>query len=126
MWPCVIRRPRRRCASGAICCSNQLPKLPESQQPADDLAAIREAAKVQGGATKNTWGNAAAFERFRDAAKALREAIDAGRAANAVRRGGGPARRRQLPCNCSAWPPIWPRNTTGRNGSWAFWTSTIC
>jgi ATP-dependent helicase/nuclease subunit A len=53
-----------------------LPKLPDSERPAEAMAALREAAKVQGGATKNTWGNATAFEQFRDAAKELREAID--------------------------------------------------
>lgn len=53
-----------------------LPKLPASRQPAEDLKAIRDAARVQGGATKTTWGDAAAFEQFRDAAKALRDAID--------------------------------------------------
>jgi ATP-dependent helicase/nuclease subunit A len=53
-----------------------LPKLPESRNPAEDLKAVRDAAKVQGGATKTTWGNEAAFEQFRDAAKALRDAID--------------------------------------------------
>ncbi len=53
-----------------------LPKLPKSEQPADLLTAIHDAAKVQGGATKNTWGNEKAFEHFRDAAKELREAID--------------------------------------------------
>ena len=40
------------------------------------LAAIREAAKVQGGGTKKHWGNEEVYEQFRDAAKALRDAID--------------------------------------------------
>ncbi len=30
------------------------------------------------------------------------------------------------PCKCSAWPPRWPSNTTGRNESWACWISTTC
>ena len=55
---------------------DQIPKLSASTQPVEDLAALREAAKVQGGATKKSWGNEAAFEQFRDAAKALRNAID--------------------------------------------------
>jgi len=53
-----------------------LENLSSSGRPADDLTAIRDAARVQGGATKTTWGDPDAFERFRDAAKALREAID--------------------------------------------------
>ena len=54
------------------------------------------------------WVSEAVYERFRDAAKELREAIDGVQrrmqfdpAAARPRRGIGPA-------NCSAWPPTWP------------------
>ena len=45
--------------------------------PLDRLAAIREAAKVQGGGSKKDWVSEDVYGRFRDAAKALRDAIDA-------------------------------------------------
>ena len=35
-----------------------------------------------------------------------------GRAADAIRRGGRSARRRNAPCKRSPWPPTWPSNTT--------------
>lgn len=54
----------------------QLPELSASKQPATDLQAIREAAKVQGGGTKKDWVNADVYEQFKNAAKALRDAID--------------------------------------------------
>jgi ATP-dependent helicase/nuclease subunit A len=56
---------------------DRLPNLPDSSQPAADLAAIREAAKVQGGGTKKDWVNEEVYGRFRDAAKELRDEIDA-------------------------------------------------
>ncbi|MEN6459098.1 MAG: UvrD-helicase domain-containing protein [Thermoguttaceae bacterium] len=40
------------------------------------LTAMRDNAKVQGGGTKKHWVSEDIYERFRDAAKALREAID--------------------------------------------------
>ena len=55
---------------------DQLPKLESSTQPTIDLAALREAAKVQGGGTKKDWVSEQVYGRFRDAAKALRDAID--------------------------------------------------
>ncbi len=42
----------------------------------EQLAAIREAAKVQGGGTKKQWVSEEVYARFRDAAKELRDAID--------------------------------------------------
>ena len=79
-WPPATPKMRERCDF----LIEELPKLREgfhagakgAVSPREQLAAIRESAKVQGGATKNTWGNAAAFEQFRDAAKTLRDAID--------------------------------------------------
>ncbi len=53
-----------------------LPALSASQQVAADLAAIREAARVQGGGTNKHWVNEEIYAQFRDAAKALRDAID--------------------------------------------------
>ena len=55
---------------------DRLPKLGSSGQPAADLAAVREAAKVQGGGTKKDWVNEDVYGQFRDAAKELRDAID--------------------------------------------------
>jgi ATP-dependent helicase/nuclease subunit A len=55
---------------------DRLPKLGSSTQPTADLAALRDAAKVQGGGTKKNWVNEQVYNRFRDAAKALRDAID--------------------------------------------------
>jgi ATP-dependent helicase/nuclease subunit A len=54
----------------------KLPLLSSSKDAANDLTVLREAARVQGGATKKNWGNEEAFERFKDAAKELRDAID--------------------------------------------------
>jgi ATP-dependent helicase/nuclease subunit A len=70
----------------------QIPKLAEgycgagvSPAPSDAggtpapqarLAAIREAAKVQGGGTKKDWVSEKVYEQFRDAAKELRDTID--------------------------------------------------
>jgi ATP-dependent helicase/nuclease subunit A len=54
----------------------RLPKLGSSVQPAADLAALRENAKVQGGGTKKDWVSEDVYNQFRDAAKALRDAID--------------------------------------------------
>ncbi len=52
-----------------------LPKLADSQQPLDDLTAIREAAKVQG-AAKKTWPDEHAYETFKREAALLRKEID--------------------------------------------------
>ena len=63
------------------------------------LAAIREAAKVQGGGTKKHWVSEEVYGAFRDAAKELRDAIDEVDGADAIR-----SRRRPGP------PPTWPCN----------------
>ncbi len=55
---------------------DRLPQLGSSTQPTAELAALREAAKVQGGGTKKDWVNEQVYGRFRDAAKALRDDID--------------------------------------------------
>ena len=55
----------------------QLPSLPRSADPLAQLAVIREAAKVQGGGTEKDWVNEAVYERFKDAASALRAKVDA-------------------------------------------------
>jgi ATP-dependent helicase/nuclease subunit A len=47
-----------------------------TSSPEELLAAIRENAKVQGGGTKKNWTNDAAYDDFRDAAKAVRDMID--------------------------------------------------
>jgi len=53
-----------------------LPRLPESSDPAADLASIRGAATVQGGGGKKAWTSEQTQHEFRDAAAALRKAID--------------------------------------------------
>jgi len=49
--------------------------LAESRDPAADLAAILENAKVQGGGSKKVWQSESAYEEFRDAAAKLREIV---------------------------------------------------
>ncbi|MGE0606640.1 MAG: UvrD-helicase domain-containing protein [Pirellulales bacterium] len=53
----------------------KLPDLSASQQPDQDLAAINENAKVQGGGTKKNWTNDDLYESYRDAATVLRDQI---------------------------------------------------
>jgi len=53
---------------------DRLPRLPESPDRADDLAAIAASAKVQG-ASKKAWPSEEVYAEFRDAAKKLREQI---------------------------------------------------
>ncbi len=53
----------------------QLPSLPQSDHPLEQLAVIGEAARVQGGGTAKHWVSEAVYERFRDAAKRLRDDI---------------------------------------------------
>ena len=48
----------------------------ETPAPQELLAAIRENAKVQGGGTKKHWATEEVYERFKEAAKRLRERID--------------------------------------------------
>ena len=67
---------------------------------------------MQGGGTKKNWVNEDVYEQFRDAAKGLRDRIDKVENADAIRRRGGPACRRNRPCKRSPWPPTWPSNTT--------------
>ena len=105
----------------------QLPKLRvEHRNRRPTWPRCASAAKVQGGGTKKDWVNEQVYDRFRDAAKALRDGDRWGGEPDAVRRGGGPPRRGIGPANCSAWPPTWPANMTGGNGSWACSTSTTC
>jgi len=54
----------------------QLPRLPESSDPAADLASIRGEATVQGGGGKKAWVSEEVYSTFRDAAAALRKEID--------------------------------------------------
>jgi ATP-dependent helicase/nuclease subunit A len=54
----------------------RLTKLPQSPDPQADLAAIREAAKVQGGGGKKAWPGEEIYEQFSKAAKKLRDDID--------------------------------------------------
>ena len=50
---------------------------PSAQQsPLADLELVRASAMVQGGGGKSCWDNEEAYERFRDAAKKLRDKID--------------------------------------------------
>ncbi|HUT90211.1 MAG TPA: UvrD-helicase domain-containing protein [Thermoguttaceae bacterium] len=53
----------------------RLPRLPESTDPAGDLGAIFESAKVQGAGGKKAWPSEEVYAEFRDAAKKLREQI---------------------------------------------------
>ncbi len=55
----------------------RLPDLLEATEAASELAAIREAAKVQGGGGKKAWDDEEAYREFADAAGALRKQIDA-------------------------------------------------
>ncbi len=50
--------------------------LAESADPVAELAAIREAARVQGGGNAKAWSDAETFAAFRDAASELRKVID--------------------------------------------------
>jgi ATP-dependent helicase/nuclease subunit A len=53
-----------------------LPRLPESADPAADLAALREHARVQGGGSKKAWETEEQYESFKNASEELRGQID--------------------------------------------------
>jgi len=57
-----------------------IPHLPESTDPAADLAVISDNAQVRGGGGKKAWPSEAVYQRFRDAAQGLRETIKGARA----------------------------------------------
>jgi ATP-dependent helicase/nuclease subunit A len=59
--------------------AEQLPRLPESDDPLAALAALRENAKVQGGGGAKAWPSAEIYEAFRGAAEELRALIDKAR-----------------------------------------------
>jgi len=63
---------RQRCAFLV----ERLPRLPQTADPAADLAAIRAAAMVKGGGSKKDWESDAVYAEFTAAAKDLRDAID--------------------------------------------------
>ncbi|MBN2477277.1 MAG: UvrD-helicase domain-containing protein [Pirellulales bacterium] len=50
--------------------------LPKSSDSSGDLAAIREAARVQGGGGPRVWDSTEVYAEFRDAASTLRKAIE--------------------------------------------------
>lgn len=54
----------------------RLADLPRHGDPAAALAAIRDAARVQGGGGKKAWPSEDVYEAFRDAAERLRKEID--------------------------------------------------
>lgn len=53
----------------------RLPRLGQSANPLEDLAAIREHARVQSGGGKKAWDDEGAYEEFRDASKLLRDLV---------------------------------------------------
>lgn len=58
------------------CLREMLPRLAESQQPAEDLQAVRDNAKVQGAGTKRDWYDEQLYLEYKDAAEVLRKLID--------------------------------------------------
>jgi ATP-dependent helicase/nuclease subunit A len=63
---------RKRCDTLAAL----LPNPPESRNPAADLSIVRESAKVEGLTAKKNWPDNSLYERFKTAAKKVRDDID--------------------------------------------------
>ena len=78
----VLEIARQHCPSNAEMqrrCTwllERIAALPDSAEPAADLGEIREHAQVRGGGGKKAWESEEIYDRFRDAAAALRKAID--------------------------------------------------